>query len=120
MKAKKLGKALDSGLDYLAVRIAQTAQRQGVPVWSYYVGRTDCPQWDRLVVALAEYLAIEGPVTDKDVAKLRRRKQPGKAIEHEPAAVQVTKADGGIRVNLGTLQDASTIVLTPCEADRLG
>ena len=29
MKPKKLGKLLDSGLDYLAVRIAQTAQRQG-------------------------------------------------------------------------------------------
>ena len=65
MKPKKLGKLLDSGLDYLALRIAQTAQRQGVPVWSYYAGRTDSPQWDRLVVALAEFLAKDGwPITD--------------------------------------------------------
>lgn len=100
--------------------MAQIAEKQAVPVWSMYVGRTDCPQWDRLVVALAEFLAIDGwPITDKDMAKLRRRKQLGKPIEHESAAVQVTKADGGIRVSLGTLQDASTIVLTPCQADRL-
>ena len=49
MKLKKLGKLLDSGLDHLAVRIAQTAQRQGVPVWSMYVGRTDCPQKKKFV-----------------------------------------------------------------------
>lgn len=119
MKAKKLGKELDRGLDHLAVRMAQTAQRQAVPVWSYYVGRTDCPQWDRLVVALAEFLAIDGwPTTDKDLAKLRRRKGLGKPIEHESAAVQEAKADGGIRVRL----DASTggsIVLTHRQADRL-
>ena len=67
---------LDSGLDYLAVRIAQTAQKQGVRVWSYYVERTDCPQWDRLVVALAEFLAVDGwLITDKDVEKLRRRQR---------------------------------------------
>ena len=78
MKPKKLGKMLDSGLDYLALRIAQTAQRQGVPVWSYYAGRTDSPEWDRLVVALAEFLAKDGwPITDKDVEKLRRRKGQG-------------------------------------------
>lgn len=44
MKAKKLGKALDTGFDYLAVRIVQIAERQGVPVWTMYIGRTDCPQ----------------------------------------------------------------------------
>ena len=54
--------------------------------------------------------------------KAKKAKQLGKPIEHESAAVQVTKADGGIRVNLGTPQDASngaTIVLTPCQAERL-
>ena len=82
MKAKKLGKLLDSGLHYLAVKIAQAAQKQGVPVWSMYAGRTDSPQWDRLVVALAEFLANDGwPITDKDVEKLRRRKRQGLEVE---------------------------------------
>ena len=94
-EGKELGKLLDRGLDDLAVRIAQTAEKQGVPVWSMYVGRTDCPQWDRLVVALAEFLAIDGwPITDKDVAKLRRRKQLGKLIELESAAVDAL-GEGG-------------------------
>ena len=94
-EGKELGKLLDRGLDDLAVRIAQTAEKQGVPVWSMYVGRTDCPQWNRLVVALAEFLAFDGwPITDKDVAKLRRRKQLGKLIELESAAVDAL-GEGG-------------------------
>ena len=85
MKAKKLGKTLDRGLDYLALRIAQTAERQGVPVWSYYSGRTDSPEWDRLVVALAEFLAKDGwPITDEDVEKLRRRKGQGLEAPEAP------------------------------------
>ena len=38
MKAKKLGKLLDTGLGYPAVRIAQAAQKQGVPVGRIMLG----------------------------------------------------------------------------------
>ena len=75
MKNKKLGKVLDSGLDYFAVRIAQTAEKQGIPVWLMYVGRTDCPQWDRLVTDVGDWI-VECSSGDELLERVRQASRP--------------------------------------------